>query len=438
MAKTLTARGIEKLRAAPYRREIPDGGCAGLFLIIQSSGFKSFALRARRPDGRNFKLTLGQFTPIDTDGKPVIGAPLTLHAARQLAIELQRDRARGVDVVGRRHTERLALHSNGGKLFGQSAIDFIEQHAKRETRRWQETARRLGLNPVGDDVLEVIPKGLADRWRDRAVTEINSDDVFALVEECRERGFPGLEARNEGPSEPRALAMHATLSGLFAWLLAKRRVKANPVVGLARPNKAKSRERVLKDAELVRFWRAAEAERIEFAVPLKLLLLTGCRLNEVVGMRRDELSEDGATWIIPGTRTKNHREHVVPLPPLAREILASVSVTDGFVFSTTKGRRPVTLGSRVKNHIDAAMGVDDWILHDLRRTAATGMAEIGIAPHIVEAALNHVSGVRAGVAGTYNRAQYSAEKKQALERWASHIAGLVSGKVAKVHTLRTA
>jgi integrase len=435
MAKTLTARGIEKLRAAPYRREIPDGGCAGLFLIIQSSGFKSFALRARRPDGRNFKLTLGQFTPIDTDGKPAIGAPLTLHAARQLAIELQRDRARGVDVVGRQHTAKLALHSNGGKLFGQCVLDFVEQYAKRETRRWDETARRLGLRPVGQ-ALEVIPKGLADRWRDRPITEINGDDVFSLIEECRERGIPGMTIRNEGPSEARALGMHAVLSTMFTWLLAKRRITANPCAGLARPKTPVSRERVLTAAELVKFWKAADAERIEFGAALKLLLLTGCRLLEVSNMRRDEL--DGAIWTIPPNRTKNNRVHVVPLPTLAREILAAVPGAGTFVFSTTGGRRPVELGSRVKSHLDTIMQTADWRLHDLRRTCATGMAEIGVAPHVVELVLNHVSGHRAGVAGTYNRSELMPERKAALERWAAHVSGLVTGKVAKVHTLKTA
>ena len=109
---------------------------------------------------------------------------------------------------------------------------------------------------VGDK-LEVIRGGIVNRWRDRAVTEITSDDIFALIEECRERGVPGIEVRNEGMSENRALAMFARLSKLFAWCLEKRRIKANPCVGIARPKPAKARDRTLKDKEIVAFWNAA-------------------------------------------------------------------------------------------------------------------------------------------------------------------------------------
>ena len=181
----------------------------------------------------------------------------------------------------------------------------------------------------------------------------------------------------------------------------------------------------------MKFWSASGTE--QFGALLKLLLLTGCRLNEVAGMRRSELSEDLSTWTLPGERTKNHRPHVVPLPPMAREMIPAGE--GRFVFTTT-GESPVSVGSKIKNRLDRAMKIPPWRLHDLRRTAATGMAEIGIAPHIVEAALNHISGAKAGVAGTYNRAAFAAEKKAALERWASHVMGLVAGRKAKVVPIR--
>jgi len=157
-------------------------------------------------------------------------------------------------------------------------------------------------------------------------------------------------------------------------------------------------------------------------------------------MTRGELSDDGATWTIPSSRTKNKRAHVVPLPPLARAIIAGVkpiASAAGYVF-TTNGRSAISGWSAIKKVLDAAMGATSpWRLHDLRRTAATGMAEIGIPPHIVEAALNHVSGAKAGVAGTYNRAAYAPEKRAALERWAERIERLVSREPAsKVVSLR--
>ena len=142
-------------------------------------------------------------------------------------------------------------------------------------------------------------------------------------------------------------------------------------------------------------------------------------------MRRDELSEDGAVWTLPAARTKNRRTHVVPLPPPARQIITGAGGEGEFVFSTN-GRAPVAIGSKIKNRLDARMKVSaPWREHDLRRTCATGMAELGVAPHIVEAVLNHVSGHRSGVAGIYNRAAYAAEKKAALELWAAHVKKIV-------------
>jgi integrase len=145
-------------------------------------------------------------------------------------------------------------------------------------------------------------------------------------------------------------------------------------------------------------------------------------------MRRRELSENGAVWTIPGERSKNHRVHIVPLPPLARQIIASAGGNGEFVFSTTDGRRPMSVGSKIKKRLDARIKASEpWREHDLRRTCATGMAELGVQPHVVEAVLNHISGYRSGVAGTYNRAQYAAEKKAALERWAVQIKKLTAG-----------
>ncbi len=444
MAKVLTAPAVQRLRPGKERREIPDGGCAGLYLIIQPGGRKGWALRFRRPGGTTAKLTLG---PVDLSGKeaaaePVLGTPLTLAGARRLAAELHHQRAKGRDIVAAKHREKLEREARGAKTFAAAALDFVEQHAQRRNRRWEEQARLLGVRAADDGVLELISKGLADRWRDRGIDSIDGDDIHGIVDEAREHGVPGLERRANGPTEARAGAMFATLSKMFSWLIAKRRLSQNPCTAVARPETPEARDRVLinvnavddevaKYAETIAFWKAADAERKEFGVLLKILLLCGCRLNEASGMRRSELSDDGAVWTLPGGRTKNGHEHAVFLPPLAREILASVPTLGDLIF-TTDGEHPVAIGSKIKRRLDAAMQIPPWRIHDLRRTCATGMAEIGIAPHIVEAVLNHISGAKAGVAGTYNRATYPAEKKAALERWAAHVEGLISGRPAKV------
>ena len=259
---------------------------------------------------------------------------------------------------------------------------------------------------------------------------------------------------NKGKSEARGRSMHSALSLLFTWLLDERwpGVTNNPCVLVSRPKRAAVRDRVLKPEELRWFWAATEQIGEPFGVLLKLLLLTGCRREEVAGMRWQELSEDGTTWTIPSARTKNWREHIVPLPPLARDLLGGVKRIEGaFVFTAT-GKASVSSFSRVKTRLDGlmlkaaqeqaraagsdpnAVGIPPWRLHDLRRTCATGMAGIGIQPHVVEACLNHVSGAKAGVAGTYNVHSYSAEKTTALERWAAHVEGIVTGKLSNVLT----
>jgi integrase len=178
--------------------------------------------------------------------------------------------------------------------------------------------------------------------------------------------------------------------------------------------------------------------------------LTGQRRNEVAGMTRDELHDDG-TWHLPGGRTKNGRAHIVCLAPLARELIASVKAKpDSPLIFTTTGTTSVSGWSRTKARLDAAMlaiakkerganaVIPAWRLHDLRRSAVTGMAELGIRPDVIEKVVNHVSGTRAGVAGTYNRSELLPERREALERWAAHVEGLVSGRPAKILPLRGA
>jgi integrase len=284
----------------------------------------------------------------------------------------------------------------------------------------------LGLRET-DKGLEPIDGGLAMRWRNKPLSEIDTDTVFRLIEEVRHKGIPGVERRSAEPSEPRARVMHAVLSKMFNWLAEKRRIGASPMAALKRPSPSRARDRVLSNQEIAAFWHAAEKMSPPFGALFKLMLLTGSRLNEVAEMESEELSDDGAIWTIPGNRTKNHRIHVVPLSQSARTILNAVkrSPQCSFVFSTNQ-RTPVSGFSKTKRRLDALMkDVAPWRLHDLRRTCATGMAEIGVPPHIVELCLNHVSGARAGVAGIYNRSEQMAERTAAMERWADHVAGLV-------------
>ncbi len=449
----LTDAAVRKYKPTKARRRIRDT-TKGLFLVIEPSGTKSWQMRFRVPGGRIGKLTLGRFdfSGRELEGDPEIGQPLTVAAARMLAAKVHRDRERGLDVIAdnkaRKHRQRTELEEREANTFGPAARGFINEHAKKRTRRWFETARLLGLDHE-DDELKDIPGGLAQRWADKPISDIDDHDIWSVVEEARRTSVPGIKPRRRGVSEARPRALLAALSTMFGWLHEKRKIGRNPCTGLARPEAPEARDRVLSKTEIAWLWRACDSiDASPFGQPpfgkiFKLLLLTGQRLREVGGMRRDEL--DGSMWSIPKTRTKNRRPHQVPLPPLAQKLIGTPS--NDFAFSTT-GKTPVSGWSRAKKRLDAAMAkiakaeggkdakIAPWRLHDLRRTTVTGMIELGIAPHVVELIVNHVSGVKAGVAGIYNKAEMMPERKEALERWATHVQGLVSGASAKVVDLK--
>jgi integrase len=370
----------------------------------------------------------------------VLGAPLSLAAARVLSAEIHRQRAQGRDVIAdhatAKHRRRTEIKESAENTFAAAVVDFIDQHARLKTRRWRANARLLGLaySKDGSGGPTVIKGGLAERWSDRPVTKIHPHDIWAVVDEARRLGVPGLERRAIGRTDPLGRVMLACLSSFFGWLKKNRRIERNPCADIARPDASPPRDRVLTEAEIVRFWHACDKVGEPIGQVLKLLLLTGCRRTELAGMRRDELGDD-STFVIPSSRTKNKRSHVVPLPPLVRAIIASVkSVASpaGYVF-TTSGKSPVGGWSKIKNQLDAAMGAPaPWRLHDLRRTFVTGLADLGIRPDVIELAVNHRSGMRGGIAGTYNRSELLPERRAALETWASHVEGLVAGGSAKV------
>jgi integrase len=456
--KPLTAAAVAKYRAGPKRRRIRDAGARSLFLTIYPSGAKSWEMRFRSPTGRIGKLTLGPvYDGDETAGPPVVGMPLTLAGARQLAAEIHRQRALGHDPIAdhksARRRKRAEVEEHNANTFAVAVADFIAEAARPKNRGWRWTAQLLGLRYSEDeDEPELIKGGLAERWSDRPVASLDAHDIFTAVDEARRIGVPGTPARNPGISEPRAMALHAALGACFSWLARHRRVPSNPCHGLSRPAASAPRERVLSADELRWFWQACEtvdAPRAvsaprPFGAAFRLLLATGQRRNEVAEMTRDELGED--MWSLPGSRTKNGRPHQVPLSPLARDLIASMPDDGSFVFTTT-GTSAISGWSKAKARLDQEMlrlarqergarfAIPPWRVHDLRRTAVTGMVELGIPPHVVELVVNHVSGTRAGVAGVYNKAELIHERRGALERWAAHLGGLTAPKTDKVINL---
>jgi integrase len=362
------------------------------------------------------------------------------------------------DYAASKARKRAEHQDRADNSFTKLATEFFREHKakKRDTRprRWRDDARLLGLVwPKDTDPNKTAPDitrgSLADTWRDRAVASIDSHTIRTEVKAARRSGIPGLVRHNQGVSENRARKLHSILAVFFRTLLEDGLITVNPSVGLQRPQAPPARQRSLSKSEIRWFWKATEKCPAPFAAAFRLMLLSGARMNEVAGMTRAELSAEG--WLLPAARAKNHREVLLPLPPAALDIIAAVPVIEndaGLIF-TTNGRSRISGWSKCKRQLDAAMieiakaedpkaVIPPWRIHDLRRTAATGMHSLGILPHIVEACLNHISGARAGVAGTYNVYEYLPEKKEALARWAAHVQGVVADKPGKVTDIAAA
>src|SRR6516225_3433439 len=236
--------------------------------------------------------------------------------------------------------------------------------------------------------------------------------------------------------------VRTSLSTFFSWAMMYGLIEGNPVAGTAR-NREHSRERVLDPVELRAIWNNLADDH--YGAIVKLLALTGQRAGEIAALRWSEIH--GNTVVLPSDRTKNHRVHVVPLSAAARAILeAQPRRTNAagrerdLIFGHGEGA--FSGWSKAKGELDARITavigkpLPHWTPHDLRRTAATQMAELGVQPHVIEGVLNHVSGHRAGVAGIYNRASYEREKTIALDLWADRLMAIVEGRETNVVTLQ--
>ncbi len=216
----------------------------------------------------------------------------------------------------------------------------------------------------------------------------------------------------------------ASLSALFTWAMGEGLAEINPVIGTNKATDEVSRDRVLTDTELAAVWRACRDD--DYGRIVRLLILTGQRREEVGALTLPELDLLVALWVIPADRAKNHRAHEVPLSRSALALLGPLWLERKGTTAFGAGAESFSGWSRAKAAMDrriaqSGFAMAPWRLHDLRRTAATRMADLGVLPHVIEAVLNHVSGHRAGVAGVYNRSSYRAEKREALDRWARHV-----------------
>jgi integrase len=426
LTNRLTTKTIENERAGQTRKEIPDGLLVGLYLIVQPSGAKSFAVRYRHA-GQPRKLTIGTYPAID------------LATARELGSKALRVAAEGRDPATEKRVAKISAKKAAAEtirderdLFENVAREFIERHAMKNNREttWRETARILGFRPSPGEptVLTNVGSDVMNALNGRKIQDITKRDVITLLDGIRDRA-PVMANRNL-----------AAVRKFFNWCVARDIIHVSPCTLIDPPAPEHSRDRILADDELRLVWNAADVDGWPFGPLVKMLLLTGQRLSEIGGMRWDELDLKAKLWTLPAERVKNGERHEVPLSDAAIAIIGAlprIKTTEGFIF-TTRRDAAVSGFSRAKSRLDAAIAVAStdqgqappahWTFHDLRRTMASGMARLGIQLPVIEKVLNHTSGTFRGIVGVYQRHSFSEEKRVALVAWAGFIDSVISGK----------
>ncbi len=461
IAKTLTILAVKSAQGnGVTRQEIPDASLPGLYLVVQPGGAKSWALRYRQ-NGKPSKLTLGPALverEQALDAEPAIGAAMTLAEARTVARRELQALTEGQN-LNRRKTEVVhaaARADDADFLVEMLAAKFVHAVVKPKNRSWQETRRQFRTeigytNREGfDEDIEAYrasrhrkgAKKPPEAWLGRDVRDLKKADVVKLLD--------GLVERGSGVTANR---LFVTLNTWFNWMAGRDILKANPMVGLKKFSVESSRDRVLTDDEIRIFWQATKQHPYPFGPMWRLLLLTAQRRQEVSGMPWRELSlkPNDRHWLLPKERSKNSRENYIPLCAQALQELQEIERAKGsdFVFTTTIDT-PISGFSRSKARLDATMlglmqkearerGEDpkkvrlpQWGLHDLRRTAASGMARLGTPIHVTEAVLNHSGGTISGVAAVYIRHDFRDEKRAALEAWENFVLTLAGERESNV------
>ncbi|WP_375383624.1 tyrosine-type recombinase/integrase [uncultured Sphingomonas sp.] len=392
--------------AAGARTWLWDDQVRGFGVMMTAQGRKSYILQYRvgRGAGPNRRLRIGTH-----------GSPWTPEAARDRAVELMKLVADGVDPANAEaDAERVSAADASERehfAFGNFADRFIEKHVVAGGLRSRK------------DIEGTFDRDLRPKFGDKSVLAISKQDVKDLLAHVGDR------------SRSAANKAHKWLNRMFTWGMKHDRLEDSPMFGLTKPFPESKRDRVLSDTEIRLLVRALNGITWQFATLVLLLLLTGQRLREVAGMRWDEIDLAKREWIIPGSRTKNKRRHLVPLSSQVVKLLRSVRAqgSDEDFVLTTNGKTVISGFSKSKKAIDVLIAartktaVPAWVMHDLRRTFATGCAALTIPIEHSEAVLNHVSGTQGGVAGVYHLYKYVKEKRVALQTWADRVEKVLGG-----------
>jgi integrase len=395
MAK-FTTKFVENVKPGPVRREIPDPGCSNLYLLLQPSGARSWAVRYRF-GGKSVKLTLGQWPA------------MTLLDARKAAIDSQRELGKGHDPAKAKADSKI--RADAAKADTVTAI--CENYLKREGGKLRTLDQRVSI--LKRQVYPVLGS--------RPIGEIKRSEIVHLLDKVED---------NSGPRA--ADVTLGVLRRIFHWHEKRTDDFRSPIIrGMARQNaKDHRRERILDNDEIRRLW-AATADNATFSALIRFLLLTSARRNEAAGMRWDEVDADGI-WTLPASRSKTKAEVVRPLSKAAQAILAELPHVDGcpYLF-TSNGVTPINNFSESKAKLDAASNVTGWRLHDLRRSARSLLSRIGVNSDTAEKCLGHSRG---DIVERYDQHKYLDEMQRAFEALSALVERIVHPPEGEVIPMR--
>ena len=423
MAKALTVKGVESLKAGPSRREIPDGLVVNLYLAVQTTGAKSWVFRPRI-SGRVKKITLGTY--------PSLGIVDARDRARALAIEI----AAGRDPTAK---PEPAPATRGDRPIEELCRDYILAYVVPNNRKrtQQGKARVLGFtwNKEGELVHTKSKGDIISQWEGRAVNSITGVDVVDLLDAICARG--SFIAAN------RTLAY---LKGLFGWAVGRKIIETSPCEKIKAPAKERKRQRILGTAELKAVWDAISLFGNEAYNAKRdachMIILTGQRTSIVSKARFNHFNLGDRLWLIPEDAEGNKGfSYLLPLTEEMESIIYNCPHKHGYLFSTTEGEKPLYMGNKIKVELDGlieGLGVEmsPWVFHDLRRTMRTGLSSLAIpdGDTVRELVIGHK---QTGMHEVYDLYQYLPQKRIALELWAAQVRSIVSPPEGNVIPLKT-
>jgi integrase len=389
MRKKLTDRYLQSLKPlAAGRLEIMDTEARGLAVRVTPNGIKSWAIRYSPRGSDQRRASYGTYPSI------------SLAEARTRTRDVAAAGSRGFDLIAQeaRAAEEARKSADRPDTLAELLDLYLSDYCKGNQRRWQLTERMFDahVKPTIGDV---------------RLIELRPADIVEMLDDLE----------NEKGLRAQVNRVRSQVVAALNWAIEREWIETNPAAAIRKRKIESARDRVLSHDELRAIWRTADGLTNPSRAFVKALILTGQRRDEVRCIKWTELDLDDRLWTLPAARNKGKREHKVPLANAVVELLDELPRLGPFAF-TVGGTKPYAGTKRLKEILDRDSAVSGWVLHDIRRTVHSGLAELHIAEEVAERVLNHAD---KGLGKVYNRHSYLAEMRAALEAWAMHIAVIV-------------